>query len=278
MIPNIFHFINIGPRKLDMIHYLSIVSAHTYNNPDVIYLYCSEPQDGNIYFDCLKEIVTVEYVDMEKYYKMGIETNYYQYLADLIRMEKLIERGGIYMDLDMICLKSLTTFLKYPVVLGSELSTTPDTIDIREFESISNAIIMAEPNNKFIKNWYAKIPEHMSDDNWAYHAVVLPKIMLLEDLDRQNKLYDVHLEPQKTFVPFCFRDPFIFDNDKKHMISKLENSYTMHLWETIWYNNYLWNIDLGYYPANDNIFTDKTKSLMEILFRHILDKQIGLEH
>ena len=192
-IPNIIHFINIGPREFNLLHFISIYSAYKLNKPDKIYVYCDHKQENNIYYEILKNIVEYEYVQAPTEIN-GIQLNSYQYKADIIRMNKLIERGGIYMDLDVISLKPLTKFLNYSMVLGSELSLKdPNSTNINDFSSITNAVILTEPDNEFMKEWLRQIPDNIIGKVWAYHAVCLPKKILL------NNMYNVHLEPQKSF-------------------------------------------------------------------------------
>lgn len=258
MIPNILHFINIGPRPLSFLHFISIYSAYKLNNPDKIYVYCDHEQNTSKYYDILKDIVTFEFIDPPTEIN-GVKLDSYQYKADIIRMNKLIEKGGIYMDLDIISLKPLTKFLNYHVVLGSELSDDPNTRNIQDFKSVSNAIILSEPNNEFMKEWLKQMPENIINKPWAYHAVCLPKDILL------NNMYNVHLEPSNTFVPFCFRKPYIFDNNKKYMIEELKDSYTIHLWETIWNRDYISGLDINYCNNNNNILTDICKQYIDKL-------------
>lgn len=261
-IPNIFHFINIGPREFNMLHFISIYSAYTLNKPEKIYLYCDHEQKHNIYYEILKDVLTIEYITVPNDIN-GIRLESYQYKADVIRMTKLIERGGIYMDLDVISLKPLHKFLDNKIVLGSELSDDPDSININEFKSITNAVILTEPNNSFMKEWFKQMPYNIVGKPWAYHAVCLPKEILLNN---PHYLNDIKLEPSKTFMPFCFRKPYIFNNDSIEMKTLLKESYTMHLWETIWYNEYISKFSVQYFLENNNIFTDICKQYIKVIY------------
>ena len=270
-IPNIFHFINIGPREFNLLHFMSIYSAYKLNNPDKIYLYQDHEQENNIYYEILKDIVTFEFVQSPTEIN-GITLDSYQYKADIIRMNKLIEIGGIYMDLDVISLKPILKFLDYHIVLGSELSDNPNTTNLEEFKSITNAIILSEPNNEFMKEWLRQMPDNIENKPWAYHAVCLPKNILLDDM------YNVHLEPSKTFMPFCFRNPYIFDNYQKYMIDNLDDSHTMHLWETIWNYEYISKFNVKYFLDNDNIFTNICKQYLEVMYNDINKLDIIIEN
>lgn len=248
-IPNIFHFINIGPREFNLVHYLSIMTAYKQNNPTHIYLYCDTIQKNNIYWDMLKNIVTIVEIVPPSYHK-GILLKSYHYKADIIRMEKLLEMGGIYMDLDVLSLKPLTNFLDKNIVLGAETATDKNSINITDFESITNAVILSEPNNKFIKDWFSQIGDNLTEKPWAYHAVCLPKEILAQTE------YDVTLEPKTSFMPFCFRDDYIFSTEMKHRREELHKSYTIHLWENIWKDKYISKIDIGYFNAHNNLMTE----------------------
>jgi mannosyltransferase OCH1-like enzyme len=244
-------------------HFISIYSAYKLNNPDKIYIYIDRLQENNIFFNILKPIVTYELITPPETYN-NIELTTYQYKADIIRMTKLIERGGIYQDLDIMSIKPLTGLLNNNIVLGSELSedTYEDSIDLTKFKSITNAIIMSEPNNKFMIDWYAEMSNHMTDKPWAYHAVCLPKDMLLA-----SNSYQVTLVSANTFMPFCFRKTYVWESDKKHMIDNLDKSLVIHLWDTIW-RDYVNNLSVRYFLQEDNIITMLFKKYMFILKEH----------
>lgn len=258
-IPNIFHFINVGPREFNMLHFLSIYSAFKLNQPEKIYVYVDHKQKNNIYWDILQDIVEYEFINTPTEYN-GIPLKYYQYKADIIRMEKLIERGGIYMDLDVLSLKPLTHLLKHNIVLGSEISVDQYSRRLEDFGSITNAVIMTEPNNDFIKFWYKEIGNNLVGKPWAYHAVCLPKKLLLE-----NKNFVVHLEPSKTFMPFCFRNPYVWKDEQKYRIKELDDSYTVHLWETIWTAEFISKLNIQFFNKRDNIITELFGPYIEIL-------------
>jgi len=258
MIPNIFHFINVGPREFSLMHFLSIYTAYKLNNPDKIYVYVDHEQKDNIYWDILKDIVEYEFVEAPTIHK-GVPIESFQYKADIIRMEKLIERGGIYMDLDVLSLKPLTDLRNHNIVLGSEASDDPNSTNLEDFKSITNAVLMTEPNNDFIKFWYDQIGDNLIGKPWAYHAVCLPKKLL------QENSFDVHLDPSKTFLPFCFRHPYIWNSNMNHRINEFDESYTIHLWETIWWQQYTSKLDVEYLVSNNNIISKLFNQYLDII-------------
>lgn len=260
-IPNIFHFINIGPRHFNLMHFLSIISAYELNRPDKIYVYCTQKQYNEIFWDILDGIVTFEFIDDMPEYK-GVKLNSYQYKADVIRMEKLIERGGVYMDLDILSLKPVTSFFNKNIVVGGESHGNNAGNSLDSVGSVANGVLISEPNNPFLKEWLERIPHNIIGKPWAYHAVNLPKNILAEGNHK------IHLEPTDSFFPFCFRKHYIFKDDMKDHITNLTNSYTIHLWETIWHDEYISKLSVKYFNEHDNILTWMFGKYLKFIYDH----------
>lgn len=263
-IPNIIHFINLGPRTLSMLHFISIYSAHLINKPDKIYVYCDQEHSNNdIYWDILvkKNIITAEIVANTEYHK-GIYLDSYQYRADVLRLEKLVERGGIYMDLDILSLKPLTPYLNNcELVMGIESSKEPDAINLDEVNSITNAVIMAKPDNAFLKDWYDQLADNLFDKPWAYHAVALPKEILQNNKDK----YDILILPRKIIMPFDFRETYFLDDNCFQYSEKIKDACTVHMWETIWNMDNRLNFTVQYFSDVNSIFTQNFNKYLLIL-------------
>lgn len=247
MVPNIIHMMYfLGPksRPFNFINYLAVRAAYEIQNPDSFYFYYNEEPQDSIHWENIKQYVTLVKIDPP-------QIDYPQYQADMVRMEKLIEHGGIYLDTDMILLKNLFPFMDEPCTLGGEGYVDNkiglNTNDIRFIGSISNAIIICEPQNQFMKMWYEKMPNAMKSDIWAYHAVLLPL-----DLYKKNPIL-VDLKSVETFVPFDFRNDYIF-YDIPGAEEELKQSYSMHLWETIWKDK-LKDIDNEYLKNSNTVLS-----------------------
>lgn len=220
MIPNHIHFIFFGFTEFQYIHYLAIKSAKLVHKPERIFLYYSQEPKNNELWERTKLLVELVHVDAPEEFN-GVKLENYQYKADVLRLQKLIELGGIYLDIDVISVKPFGDLMNQKLVLGIE---TGDQ-DIESAESVTNAVILCEPNNPFIIDWLEETGKNLVDKHWAYHGVNLPAEML------KRGQYEVTLEPRQSFMPFGWRDRWIFDADCK---DQLEGAYTMHLWETIW--------------------------------------------
>ncbi|OZJ02008.1 hypothetical protein BZG36_04863, partial [Bifiguratus adelaidae] len=106
-VPNIVHFV-YGLRdpepELDMIHYFAIQSAHDVLKPDIIYFH----------YHYLPKSVDIPTMIFDR----SIQN--YAHRADIVRLEALLEFGGIYLDMDILVLKSFESLMQEQVVMGQE--------------------------------------------------------------------------------------------------------------------------------------------------------------
>ena len=108
IIPNIIHFI-FALKEQDedflFVYYLSVLSASKVNQPEKIYFYYHYLPYGH-WWEKLKKIpnIILEKVDLPTH--IGNKPiKHFAHKADKIRMEKLYERGGVYMDIDTISVR-----------------------------------------------------------------------------------------------------------------------------------------------------------------------------
>jgi hypothetical protein len=247
MIPNNIHFIFFGFTDFVMMHYLAVKSAIRVHKPDRIFLYYSRQPKNNPLWNEISELVELVQVTPPEEFK-GIPLTSYQYKADITRLEILIQQGGIYLDIDVLSIRPFGNLLNNSCVLGIESADDPDIADISIARSITNAVIMCEPQHPFMIDWLEKTADNLANKPWAYHAVCLPLEML-----KSGKYDNIRIEPRKSFMPFDFRDDYIFKNDGSNL-KKLKDSYTMHMWETIWKEKLI-EINNDYLGSQDNLFT-----------------------
>ncbi len=256
LVPNLVHFIFLGDyTPFNFLHSLAILSAHHRLNPDEIIVHGRREPVESIWWERIKPLVTFEPVEPVREFR-GRRIYAYQHQSDVIRLEQLIERGGIYLDIDVLTLRSLDPLRRYSCVIGGEcyLEGREGTYssDPRDFASVTNAVIMAAPESPFLREWYERME---IGDDWAHHAVVTPHELILERPEL------AHVEPVESFMPFSFREDFVFaDLPSEERALLLETrfgaSYTAHLWETIWGLRYLHTIDPDYLATQENLFVD----------------------
>ena len=117
-IPNIIHFIYGLKEQLDefeLYRYIAIKSAYEVNRPDKIYFYYYYEPHG-YWWDKIKPLLTLEKINIPtEIYNQKLY--HYAHQTDIVRLEKLIERGGIYLDIDTICINSFKKLLKHDFII-----------------------------------------------------------------------------------------------------------------------------------------------------------------
>ena len=246
-IPNIFHFV-FGLREqftpFHLVFYLCLESCLQVNNPEALYFYYHyEPFGG--YWDLIKEKLTLVKVDLIDFViNFNYQSNYikklnYAHQADFIRLEKLLDRGGIYADMDTLFVNKIPDYLyQKSFVLGDE-GEIFDEILQENVPSLCNAFIMAEPGATFGEKWLEE-QNIVFDGSWSKHSTLLPY-----NLSRKYP-QNIHIEPARSFYKHLWTKEGIhsllqgMDNDYQGVIS-------MHLWSHLWWKR--WRRDFSDFHA-----------------------------
>jgi hypothetical protein len=214
MIPNIVHFIYIShhPHTEDFCYlfFLGILSAKKVNQPEAIYFYYNFEPIGP-WWEAIKPLLTLVKVDPPKEID-GIPIYLLPHQSDVLRLEILIELGGIYLDLDTICCRPWKHLLPNQVVLGREPCPEP---------SICNAILMAEKDAPFMNYWYDHFHKAFDPHGWNQASCQMP--------GQIARFFDVLVMPPQTFfLPWFNQVDLIFKND----VEINPELITQHLWCT----------------------------------------------
>ncbi len=166
MIPNVFHFCFgfMPDSRFGFLEYLAVRSAHEINRPERIYLHyryeCSGP-----WWERAKEIVCLDRVEPPTEV-FGRRVSYFAHRCDVLRLMLLAEHGGIYMDIDTLCLRPFTPLLTHRCVLGWQGTRGP-----------CNAVILSEPKGEFVRAWLETYRTFRStgwDPYYDEHSVLMP--------------------------------------------------------------------------------------------------------
>ncbi len=216
MIPNIIHFVFFCDSDFNFTfcYYLAIYSAYLINSPEKIYFYYDKIPKGE-WWDKTIEIPNIILERVEIPLKIGEkEIIHIAHKADKVRMDKLFERGGIYMDIDTISYKSYEHLLDNKVVLGRQVP----------YVGLCNAIMMTEPKSEFFKIWLENYEQHFQPTGWNESSISLPYELSL----KYPELLKV-MNPETFFIPSYNETQKIFtgnENISSHLI-------TLHLWGRI---------------------------------------------
>lgn len=222
-IPKLFHFVYLGFTEFSYIHYLAVKTCYLVHQPRKIYLYTHFTRDTNTtWWDLIQNYVTVEMVALPKTI-FGNPVKKFQHMADVIRLEKLIQRGGVYLDLDVVSLRPFGELYRERCVMGTQAP-------LSRFEGLCNAVIMSEPGGEFISRWYQEYKTFQSG-RWDFHSVKIPLLL--------SRLYGHLLKilDSKKFFPITWKDTeFLYT---RQFDSALRQSYVVHLWDSEWGKEHL---------------------------------------
>jgi hypothetical protein len=236
IIPNRYHFVfGLRPRAeaFHLVHYLCLASCLEVNRPEAIYFhYGCEPYGR--YWDLIRDRLTlvpiepVPLVASHRYRERAVSRYRYAHHADFIRLERVVEHGGIYADIDTIFVHPAPEALRrQPFVLGREDDIyDPDTRAAGP--SLCNAVIMAQPGAEFGRRWLAAMAGAF-DGSWSRHSTLLPYRLSQEHPDL------IHVEPSRTFYKH------MWTRDGLHSLLEgcdpdTEGVVSMHLWAHLWWD------------------------------------------
>jgi len=237
-IPNEFHFIFGLKEQTEPFHlcyYLCIESCYQINKPGVINFYYHYEPRGR-YWELIKKRIKPIKIDLSSFvsrYKYGFKNRgckkySYAHHSDFIRLDKLIEKGGIYADIDTIFVNKIPEYLfSKSFVLGKENDIRcQKTKQIQP--SLCNAFIMSEKKSAFAVKWRENLEKEF-DGSWSNHSTVLPQ--------RLSEQYPdlIYIEPSRTFYKHMWTPEGIHtllrgcDTDTTGVVS-------MHLWSHLWWS------------------------------------------
>lgn len=244
MIPNIFHFCyglspDFGGKPYSLVHYLAVRSAYETNKPDGIYFYYSFEPEGE-WWNKTKELVTLKKITAPDNI-FGNPLNHVAHKADIIRLQYLIEYGGIYLDLDTITKRSFAPLLNNEFVIGKQGKWRN--------MGLCNAVMMSEKNSEFARIWleeYKSFRSKGKDKFWAEHSVAVPLTL--------SKKYPAHLHIEKynsfhfpLYYPTSLKDLFVNCKD-------YPEAYCHHLWEGGSWDKYLKDLTVEYILEKDTTY------------------------
>jgi hypothetical protein len=238
------HFIwltNPTSRPFSFINMLAVKAAKKHYNGE-IWMWCNdEPKNNPNWLEIkhlvqMKKPVVPEEID-------GLHIGPIQYKADVLRLQILIEHGGIYLDTDSLLLKPLDPLLGKPFVIARE-----------SHDSLAMSPLICEPNAEFARVWLQRIPERINTGIWADHAVRLPVEIA--------KYHPCEIRPQEEFFPFDLRHNYLFDDGRADEHTKrMGDPYALHVYETYWHG-YLEGVNAHYMKTRDTLFARLFKELV----------------
>lgn len=203
-IPNIAHFVwglREEPEPFHLVHYLCLESCRRVHRPAQMVVHCRQPPFGR-YWDAIAQHVTLapvglvpEVLDADFDECLAPSRYRYAHHADFLRLDALIEAGGLYADLDTLFVQPLPDELTAATfVIGRE----DDVYDVRTGAlrpSLCNALLLSEPRATFAVLW-RRLMSSALDGSWSNHSTLLPHELSVRLPEA------VRVEPRRSFYRF----------------------------------------------------------------------------
>lgn len=248
-VPRVVHFIHgLRPQTepFHLSHYLAIASCAGVNRPEKILLhYHFEPRGP--YWEAARELVTLVHVELPERvvrHRYGLKNHgcaryRYAHHSDFIRLDVLLEQGGVYADIDTIFVNAFPERLyEESFVLGREGDVKSQSTGTRH-RSLCNALIFSEPAAPFARLWRAALDEAF-DGTWSNHSTLLPQRLA----EAHPEL--IHIEPERSF----YAHQWTREGIRTLLVGcepDFEGIYSMHLWSHLWWSR--WRRDFSWFHA-----------------------------
>ncbi len=233
-VPRIAHFVHgLRPQTepFHLVHHLAIESCRRVLRPDTILFHHHHLPYGELW-DLVRPHLTLVRVDpvdlVTRTHDERVPDEYrYAHHADFIRLDALVEHGGVYADLDTLFLRPLPGDLfDAPFVIGEE-DDVPDGRTGAPRPSLCNAVLLAEPGSAFARRWRDAMPAAF-DGSWSNHSGFLSRALADAHPD------EVRVLPRQAFFPAPFTPDGIRDLLERDA-TDTSASYTVHLWAHLWW-------------------------------------------
>lgn len=260
-IPNIVHYI-FGLKKQNepfpFIYYYSILSNVLINKPFKIFFHYHYLPYG-YWWNKIRMYLTLNYINYNELRFRGELVKHYAHKSDYIRLLMIYKYGGIYYDIDTLCVRPHYNLLENELVLGIQEKYK------NEYNLIGNAIIMSKKENNFIKNVIIKYDEYFDNDKWTEASLFLPT-RIYNNLKKDDKDKIKLLNKEYFYYPNYNEEYKIF-NDKDEEID--EEMVTYHYCNN-YLKRYLENIEnVDYIIRNDNLYSKLMRNIYEIYCKNI---------
>lgn len=266
-IPRILHYCfgmapNFGGKPWGLLHYVCLRSAVTHVRPSAVHFYHQHEPSGP-WWDLTRPLVTLHKIEAPQQI-FGNRLYHPAHQTDVVRLEKLIEWGGIYLDADVIVVKDFAPLLDDACVMGQQGEGGE--------QGLCNGVILAAPNAPFLKRWHDAFRYFRSkgrDQFWDEHAVQVPGRLAREFPDELTILHH-----KAFFWPLWHRKhlELMFASTKP---LDAPGAYAHHLWESQAWEDFLGDLTVRKVRAVETNFNRMAREHLAGLPDDFCEPQLG---
>lgn len=225
--------------EFSFLQYISIFSNIIINKPIQIFMhYVYEPY--GYWWNRIKHYLHLLKIN-ETWFPSQLK--HYAHKSDYLRLYLLYHYGGIYYDLDTLCIRSHHHLLNNECVWGIQENFQD------KYNLLCNAIIFAKPRHFFIKKCLDLYLPNFNEKEWCYASMHIPSL-----------LYQHCKEEHQQKITILPSSSFYIPN--YNMMSKLFHEKNQTFSEDL--------ITYHYWSSNSNPYTEKITSIEYIYHYHCL--------
>ena len=187
------------------------------NRPERIYIHYRH-ESGGPWWELAKQIAVLDRIELPTRV-FGRPLWHYAHQCDLMRLLILRRYGGIYLDIDTLCVRPFTELLDNTCVMGHQTG-----------RGLCNAVILSEPEGVFVNAWLDSFRRFRStgrDQYWDEHAVIVPGLLAHQPQLRRSITI---CEERAFFFPHWNNMAALFESGDEALFAQ---SYCIHYWETL---------------------------------------------
>jgi hypothetical protein len=246
MIPRILHYVWVGGRPLPEKARINIATWRRFCPDFEIRAWT----DANVAFD-------------QPYLARCRALGHWANASNFLRLEKLVEHGGVYLDVDIMVRRPLLPLLRDRCFLGFQVGA-------RENDWVNNAVFGAEPGHWFAKLCRDRLLAEFDGSEPANHSSPRLVTRLLVELGLTasgadgTMVRDIRVHPHPVFYPYSWRQEFALESIRPETV-------TVHFWEKSW------RPGAAEEPADADVLRARLEKLAIAHHRLIRDAVLALE-
>jgi mannosyltransferase OCH1-like enzyme len=198
MIPKIIHYCWFGPQEKSEIAQKCIASWRSFC-PDFEFKEWTEKNSANYH---------------NKFYRDAYRKKKYAFVADCVRIQALYEYGGVYLDVDMLLIKSIDDLLSLDFFSGFE-------VDKRAAYGLFGGIAKHRFFDR-MKQFYDSTP--FNEFSLPVITHTFSPLVQTENLNKNEQIFSLE---------YFYALPYQNRNED-HSKFITEKSYAVHLWDHSW--------------------------------------------
>ncbi|XP_077985186.1 uncharacterized protein LOC144439827 [Glandiceps talaboti] len=217
VVPNIAHSIFFTCHPFVFENLISMLGAHRIMKADKILFHTDCQPEGEWWQEAKDLIPTLIIHNMTmptEVFGTNLSTNWPEHAADVVRLQILMQWGGVYFDLDTFVLASLDPLRYYDYVVGRSSDNT-----------LANGIILANKNATFLKIFYNSYKNYNSSC-WACSSVIKHNELAKE------YTHLLHIEPDSMIKPNYVKYKEIFNGNYNWW----EEHFTVHVYMRLYWS------------------------------------------